>query len=165
MAALRLVKQRLEWAPVWPRKPNGCCEENIRPQVENHEPDDTVKENLIFYIITRKINQLPEAERNLLEHGRTYIGHNAASCGQIANSFLTPLKCDTGSCSCWLTRGSDPLFDCAHSWWRLCKSTFEYRGLELSSWYHNTGWLVGRVFGGLYSIFLAIPVNGGLAAR
>ena len=32
----------------------------------NHEADDTVKENLTD-IITRKINQLPEAERNLLE--------------------------------------------------------------------------------------------------
>ena len=34
--------------------------------MENHEPDGTIKENLID-IIARKINQLPEAERNLLE--------------------------------------------------------------------------------------------------
>jgi hypothetical protein len=32
-------------------------------KMENHKPDDTIKENLIFHIITRKINQLPEAER------------------------------------------------------------------------------------------------------
>lgn len=30
--------------------------------MENHKPDGTVKKNL-FEIITRKINQLPEAER------------------------------------------------------------------------------------------------------
>lgn len=30
--------------------------------MENHEPD-AVKENLIFNIIARKINQLPEADR------------------------------------------------------------------------------------------------------
>ena len=30
--------------------------------MENHEPDGTIKENLID-IIARKINQLPEAER------------------------------------------------------------------------------------------------------
>ena len=30
--------------------------------MENHEPDDTIKENLID-TITRKTNQLPEAER------------------------------------------------------------------------------------------------------
>ena len=39
--------------------------------MENHEPDGTIKENLID-IIARKINQLPEAERNLLENGLTY---------------------------------------------------------------------------------------------
>ena len=39
--------------------------------MENQEADDTVKENLTD-IITRKINQLPEAERNLLENGLTY---------------------------------------------------------------------------------------------
>ena len=31
--------------------------------MENHEPADTVKEKQIFDIITRKIHQLPEAER------------------------------------------------------------------------------------------------------
>ena len=36
--------------------------------MENHEADDTVEENLTD-IITRKINQLPEAERNLLKNG------------------------------------------------------------------------------------------------
>lgn len=34
------------------------------------------------------MNQLPEAERNLLEHGSTYIGLNAALCGLIANSLF-----------------------------------------------------------------------------
>uniref|UniRef100_A0A667I2C0 Transmembrane protein 126A n=1 Tax=Lynx canadensis TaxID=61383 RepID=A0A667I2C0_LYNCA len=55
--------------------------------MKNHEPDDTVKEDLIFNIITRKINHLPEAERNLFEHGSVYIGLNAALCGLIANSL------------------------------------------------------------------------------
>lgn len=35
---------------------------NLRLKMENPELD-TVKENHIFDIITRKINQLPEAER------------------------------------------------------------------------------------------------------
>ena len=34
--------------------------------METHEAGDTVKENLTA-MITRKINQLPEAERNLLQ--------------------------------------------------------------------------------------------------
>ncbi|KAB0379430.1 hypothetical protein FD755_007214 [Muntiacus reevesi] len=58
--------------------------------MEHHEPDDTVKENLIDILI-RKINQLLEAERNLLENGSTYIGLNAAFCGLIANSLFQPI--------------------------------------------------------------------------
>ncbi|XP_069890957.1 complex I assembly factor TMEM126B, mitochondrial-like isoform X3 [Dipodomys merriami] len=54
----------------------------------DHKPDDTLKENLVFDIITRKINQLPEADRNVLEYGSTYVGLNAAFCGLIANSLF-----------------------------------------------------------------------------
>ncbi|KAG3265846.1 hypothetical protein H1C71_002290 [Ictidomys tridecemlineatus] len=56
--------------------------------MENHKPHDTIKEKSIFDIIARKIELLPEAERNLLEHGSTYIGLNAALCGLIANSLF-----------------------------------------------------------------------------
>ena len=56
--------------------------------MENHEPDGAIiKENLID-IIARKINQLPEVERNLLENGSTYVGLNAALCRLIANSLF-----------------------------------------------------------------------------
>lgn len=41
----------------------------MRLKMENHEPDDTVKENQNFDIITRKTNQLPEAEKDLPEYG------------------------------------------------------------------------------------------------
>ena len=35
--------------------------------MENHEPDGTIIKKNLTDIIARKINQLPEAERNLLE--------------------------------------------------------------------------------------------------
>ena len=50
---------------------NDCWEKSVRLKMENHEPDGTIKENLID-IIARKINELLEAERNLLENGLTY---------------------------------------------------------------------------------------------
>ena len=59
----------------------------LKKKKENQEPVDTAKEKQIFDIVTRKTNQLPEAERNLLEHGSTYIGRNAALCGVIAVFF------------------------------------------------------------------------------
>lgn len=44
----------------------------------NHEPG-TVKENFTTLdIIIRKISQLPDPERNLLEHGSTYVGINTS---------------------------------------------------------------------------------------
>lgn len=58
------------------RGSSDCWKKNVRLKTENHEPDDTVRENLID-IITRKSNQLPQAEKNLLENGSGYIGVNA----------------------------------------------------------------------------------------
>uniref|UniRef100_A0A8C9IZG5 Transmembrane protein 126A n=1 Tax=Piliocolobus tephrosceles TaxID=591936 RepID=A0A8C9IZG5_9PRIM len=56
--------------------------------MENHK-SSTIKENLtIFDVITRKINQLPQAEWNLPEQGSAYVGFNAALCGLIANSLF-----------------------------------------------------------------------------
>lgn len=56
--------------------------------MENQGPDDTVEENLNFNAITRKINQLPEADRNLLEHGSTRMELNAALCGLTADRLF-----------------------------------------------------------------------------
>lgn len=56
--------------------------------MENHELDDTVKEKQIFDIKTRKINQLPESERDLLEHRSMYIGLNTALCGSLFGRVL-----------------------------------------------------------------------------
>ena len=46
--------------------------------MKNYESDDTIRENLTSDIITRKINQLPEVEMDLLEHRSTSIGLNDA---------------------------------------------------------------------------------------
>ena len=45
-----------------------CWEKREKLKMVHHEPDDTVKENLIDIII-RKIKQLLEVERNLLKNG------------------------------------------------------------------------------------------------
>ena len=66
-----------------------CREEDARPKMKNHEPNDTAKEKHIFDIIARKIDQLLETERNPPEHGLTYIVLTAALCGLIAVFFIT----------------------------------------------------------------------------
>ncbi|KAB0379342.1 hypothetical protein FD755_007126 [Muntiacus reevesi] len=110
--------------------------------MKNHEPDGTIiKENLID-IIARKINQLPEAERNLPENGSTYIGLNAALCGLIANSlFRRILHVSQAHVAAGLRMAAIPFLT----------ANVSYKGFVSG--------LVGLVFRGLYPVFLAIPVN------
>ncbi|XP_008570500.1 PREDICTED: transmembrane protein 126A [Galeopterus variegatus] len=135
--------------------------------MKNHGSDDIVKENLtILDITTKKINQLPEAERNLLVHGSTFIGLNAALCGLIANSlFRRILNVTQARIAAGLPMAVIP-FLTAHV------SYDGFISLPLSTGYLNCetctvtrAGLVGLTFGGLYPVFLALPVNGGLAAR
>ena len=53
--------------------------------MENCEPDDTIRLMIptTFEITTRKINQLPEVEKDPPEYGTTYIRLNAALCGLV----------------------------------------------------------------------------------
>ncbi|KAM4834965.1 transmembrane protein 126A-like [Thomomys bottae] len=134
--------------------------------MENHKPDDTIKENLIFDIITRKINQLPETGRKVSEYGSTYVRVNAAFCGLIANSlFQRVLHVTKAPVASGLPMAVIP----------FVTANFAYKGfvsLPLSTGDQRCetctvtpGGLVGFTVGSLYSISLAIPMNGGLAAR
>ncbi|XP_004621838.1 transmembrane protein 126A [Sorex araneus] len=134
--------------------------------MENHKADGTVKENSIFNIITRKINQLPEAERNLLEHGSTYVGINAALSGLIANSlFRRILNVTQGRLTSSLPMAVIPFFTADVSYKGFINLPLSTGDLNCETCTVIRGGLVGLVLGGLYPVFLAIPVNGGLAAR
>uniref|UniRef100_G1TBU4 Transmembrane protein 126A n=2 Tax=Oryctolagus cuniculus TaxID=9986 RepID=G1TBU4_RABIT len=131
-----------------------------------HEPD-TVKENVtILEIITRKINQLPEPERNLLEHGSTYVGINAALCGLIANSlFRRVLNVTHARIAAGLPMAVIPFLTAHISYKGFVSFPLSTGELNCETCTVTRSGLVGLVFGGLYPVFLAIPVNGGLAAR
>ncbi|XP_037023540.1 transmembrane protein 126A [Artibeus jamaicensis] len=134
--------------------------------MENHEPVHTVKEKQIFDIITRKINQLPEAERNLLEYGSTYIGLNAALCGLIANSlFRRVLNVTQARIAAGLPMAVIPFLTTEVSYKSFVSLPLNTGDLNCETCTITRSGLVGLVFGGLYPVFLAIPVNGGLAAR
>ncbi|XP_066226394.1 transmembrane protein 126A [Saccopteryx leptura] len=134
--------------------------------MENHEPDDTMKEKQIFDIITRKIHQLPEAERNLFEHGSTYVGLNAALCGLIANSlFRRVLNVTKARIAAGLPMAVIPFLTADISYRGFVSLPLNTGNLNCETCTITRSGLVGLVFGGLYPIFLAIPVNGGLAAR
>ncbi|ELW68948.1 transmembrane protein 126A [Tupaia chinensis] len=134
--------------------------------MENHEPDETIKENLIFNIISRKINQLPEAERNLLEHGSTYVGLNAAFCGLISNSlFRRVLNVTKAPIAAGLPMAVIPFFTAHVAYKSFVNFPLNTGDLNCETCTIIRSGLVGLVFGGLYPVFLALPVNGGLAER
>ncbi|XP_022449701.1 transmembrane protein 126A isoform X2 [Delphinapterus leucas] len=105
-------------------------------------------------------------DRNLLENGSTYIGLNAALCGLIANSlFRRILHVTQAPVAAGLPMAVIP-FLMAHVSYKGFVSLPLYTGdLHCETCTITRGGLVGLVFGGLYPVFLAIPVNGGLAAR
>ncbi|XP_060223530.1 transmembrane protein 126A isoform X1 [Meriones unguiculatus] len=137
--------------------------------MENHKPSNS-KEDLILNVISRKIKQLPEPERNMLEHGSAYIGLNAAFSGLIANSlFRRILNVTQARIASSLPMAVIP-FLTANLFYEssvsLPLSTVYFLGdLNCETCTMTRGALVGLVLGGLYPIVLAIPVNGGLAAR
>ncbi|XP_008053913.1 transmembrane protein 126A [Carlito syrichta] len=135
--------------------------------MENHKPSDTNEKNLtIFDIITRKINQLPEADRNLLEHGSTCVGLNAALCGLVANSlFRRTLNVTQARIAAGLPMAVIPFLTSNVAYKSFVSFPLSTGDLNCETCTITRGGLVGLVFGGLYPVFLAIPVNGGLAAR
>ncbi|KAM9659213.1 transmembrane protein 126A isoform 1-T1 [Trichechus inunguis] len=136
-------------------------------KMENHELDDTIKENLkTLNIVTRKINQLPEAEKYLLEHGSTYVGLNAALCGLIANSlFRRVLNVTQARLAASLPMAVIPFLTAQISYKGFVSLPLSTGNLSCETCTVTRSGLVGLIFGGLYPVILAIPVNGGLAAR
>nr|XP_055218579.1 transmembrane protein 126A-like [Gorilla gorilla gorilla] len=129
--------------------------------MENHK-SNTIKENLtIFDIITRKINQLPQAERNLPEEGSAYVGFNAL-CGLIANGlFQCVLNMTQALTAAGLPMAVIPFLTTNTAY----KSFVNFpSNLNCETCTITQSGLVGLAFGGLYPVFLSIPVTGGLAA-
>ncbi|KAM4831345.1 transmembrane protein 126A-like [Urocitellus parryii] len=117
-------------------------------------------------IIARKIELLPEAERNLLEHGSTYIGLNAALCGLIANSlFWRVVHVTQARIAASLPMAVLPFLTANASFKGFVSLPLSTGDLNCETCTVTRGGLVGLVLGGLYPVFLAIPINGGLAAR
>ncbi|KAM4864861.1 transmembrane protein 126A-like [Thomomys bottae] len=134
--------------------------------MENHKPDDTIKETLIFDIITRKIEQLPETDRKVFKHGSTYVGINAAFCDLIANSFFRRvLHVTKAPVASGLPMAVIPFVTATFSYKGLVSLPLITGDLSCETCSVTRGGLVGFIVGSLYPIFLAIPMNGGLAGR
>uniref|UniRef100_A0A8C8YEL2 Transmembrane protein 126A n=1 Tax=Prolemur simus TaxID=1328070 RepID=A0A8C8YEL2_PROSS len=115
---------------------------------------------------SQKNEPLPESERNLLEHGSTYIGLNAALCGLIANGpFQSIFNVTQAPIAAGLPMAVTPFLTAHVAYKSFVSLPLNTGDLNCETCTVTWGLLAGLVLGGLCPVFLAIPVNGGLTAR
>ena len=161
MASHGRLDQRLGWALTWLKKTGGgsnCWEKSVRLKMENHEPDGTIKENLID-IKARKINQLPEAERNLLENGSIYCIY-CCSLGLIANSlFRCILHVTRAHIAAGLPMAVIPFLTANVSYKGFVSLPLNTGDLHCETCTITRGGLVGLVFGGYCTLFFWLSLR------
>ncbi|XP_077663981.1 transmembrane protein 126A-like isoform X3 [Eretmochelys imbricata] len=110
--------------------------------------------------------RLPEADQKLLTHGSYFLGINGGFCGLIANSFFRRiLNVTEARIASSLPMAVLPFLTTAAIYHGAVTVPLMSGDLMCATCALVRGGLIGSVIGGLYPIFLAIPINAGLAAR
>ncbi|XP_030414401.1 transmembrane protein 126A isoform X1 [Gopherus evgoodei] len=110
--------------------------------------------------------RLPEADQKLFTHGSYFLGINGGFCGLIANSFFRRiLNVTEARIASSLPMAVLPLLTTAAIYHSAVTQPLISGDLMCATCAIVRGGLIGSVIGGLYPIFLAIPINAGLAAR
>ncbi|KAG8453075.1 hypothetical protein GDO86_004765 [Hymenochirus boettgeri] len=124
-----------------------------------------IKQNIVEFLST-KFNQLPETERKMFTYGSIYLGINGAFAGLIANSmFRRILHVSQAWFASSLPMAVLPFLTTVAAYNAAVSNSILSGDLNCATCAVVRGGLVGSLAGGLYPILLAIPVNGGLAAR
>ncbi|XP_044876542.1 transmembrane protein 126A-like isoform X1 [Mauremys mutica] len=110
--------------------------------------------------------RLPEADQKFFTHGAYFLGINGGFCGLIANSlFRRILNVTEARIVSSLPMAVLPFLTTAAIYHSAVTQPLISGDLTCASCAIVRGGLIGSVIGGLYPIFLAIPLNAGLAAR
>ncbi|XP_038252147.1 transmembrane protein 126A isoform X1 [Dermochelys coriacea] len=110
--------------------------------------------------------RLPEADQKLFTHGSYFLGINGGFCGLIANSFFRRiLNVTEARIASSLPMAVLPFLTTAATYHGAVTVPLMSGDLMCATCAVVRGGLIGSVIGGLYPIFLAIPINAGLAAR
>ncbi|KAM8977675.1 transmembrane protein 126A-like [Pelodytes ibericus] len=120
----------------------------------------------IIEFLSGRFNRLPENDRKLFVYGSVYLGINGAFAGLIANSlFRRILHIVQGRFTSSLPMAVLPFLTTVIAYNGAITEPLLHGDLNCSVCTLIRGGLVGSVVGGMYPILLALPVNGGLAAR
>ncbi|NXO55101.1 T126A protein, partial [Aramus guarauna] len=117
-------------------------------------------------VIQKIFNELPKADQNLCNHGSYFLAANSSICGLAANNFFRNiLHIRRASLVSALPMAVIPFISTAAVYEVfVCKPLFA-GDLNCEVCAVVRGGLIGAVVGGLYPVFLALPMNASLAAR
>ncbi|XP_033928811.1 transmembrane protein 126A [Melopsittacus undulatus] len=117
-------------------------------------------------LIQKIFNELPKADQNLCNHGSYFLAANASLCGLAGNNFFRKiLHIRRAAIITAVPMAVLPFISTAAVYEAFVRQPLFSGELNCEVCAVVRGGLVGAVVGGLYPIFLAIPLNGSLAAR
>ncbi|KPP69728.1 transmembrane protein 126A-like [Scleropages formosus] len=120
----------------------------------------------VLELLLKKFERLPEKDKKLFGYGPAYLGGNAAFAGLIANSlFRRVLNVTQGRVTSCLPMAVLPFLTTMALYNGAVSQPLLSGDLNCPTCTIVRGGLVGVVAGGMYPIFLALPVNAALAAR
>ncbi|XP_061199388.1 transmembrane protein 126A [Neopsephotus bourkii] len=117
-------------------------------------------------LIQKIFNELPKADQNLCNHGSYFLAANASLCGLAGNNFFRSiLHIRRAAIITAVPMAVLPFISTAAVYEVFVRQPLFSGDLNCEVCAVVRGGLVGAVVGGLYPVFLAIPLNGSLAAR
>ncbi|KFP98154.1 Transmembrane protein 126A, partial [Leptosomus discolor] len=117
-------------------------------------------------VIQKMFSELPKADQNLCNHGSYFLAANASLCGLAANNFFRKiLHVRRAFLVSALPMAVVPFLSTAAVYEVFVRESLFSGDLNCEACAVVRGGLIGAAVGGLYPIFLALPVNASLAAR
>ncbi|NP_001279546.1 transmembrane protein 126A [Callorhinchus milii] len=140
-------------------------EDSLPPNDKKNSEPSIAKDDLIGMLMKR-MEQLPEGERNIITYGSVYLGINSAFAGLIANSFFRRiLNISQARFASSLPMAVLPLLSTVALYNAAMIKPMISGDLDCPTCVLVRGGLVASLAGGLYPIALAVPINAGLAVR
>ncbi|KFQ85736.1 Transmembrane protein 126A, partial [Phoenicopterus ruber ruber] len=117
-------------------------------------------------VIQKMFNELPKADQNLCNHGSYFLAANSSLCGLAANNFFRNiLHVRRAAFVSALPMAVIPFLSTAGVYEVFVREPLFSGDLNCEVCAVVRGGLIGAVVGGLYPVFLALPLNASLAAR
>ncbi|NWW94129.1 T126A protein, partial [Rhynochetos jubatus] len=117
-------------------------------------------------VIQKTLDKLPKADQNFFNYGSYFLAANASLCGLVTNSFFRNiLHIRRAAFVSALPMAVVPFISTAVVYDVFVREALFVGELNCEVCAVVRGGLIGAVVGGLYPVFLALPLNASLAAR